>query len=55
VYAEAGRLPDAVETADRALALALEGNDQAMASDIRARLQTYQRGRSDTLVKAAKD
>ena len=41
-YAEAGRFPDAVETARRALTLAGQQNKAALASAIRARLALYE-------------
>jgi tetratricopeptide (TPR) repeat protein len=41
-YAEAGRFPDAVETARRALTLAERQNKAALAGAIRARLALYQ-------------
>jgi tetratricopeptide (TPR) repeat protein len=41
-YAEAGRLQEALETARRALTLALEGNKQRLAESIRARITSYE-------------
>jgi Flp pilus assembly protein TadD len=43
-YAEAGRFPEAVETARRALALANERNDQPLAEAIQARIALYEAG-----------
>ena len=44
-YAEAGRFPEAVATARRALALAEEQDNSALAADLRARIKLYQAGR----------
>jgi Flp pilus assembly protein TadD len=41
-YAEAGRFPEAVETARRALALATEQNQQPLAEALRARIALYE-------------
>jgi protein O-mannosyl-transferase len=44
-YAEAGRFPDAVKTAQRALELAKAQSDTALAEAIRSQLKSYQAGR----------
>lgn len=44
-YAEAGRFPEAVETATRAVALAEEQNKAQAAAVIRQRLELYRRGK----------
>jgi tetratricopeptide (TPR) repeat protein len=41
-YAEAGRFPEAVETARRALALATEQNKQPLAEALKARIALYE-------------
>jgi tetratricopeptide (TPR) repeat protein len=41
-FAEAGRFPEAVETARRALALANERNDQPLAEAVKARIALYE-------------
>jgi Flp pilus assembly protein TadD len=44
-YAELGRFPEAVETAQRAVSLATSQNNPALADHIRARLRLYQSAR----------
>ncbi len=41
-YAEAGRFPEAITTARRALAVAIEQNKRALASEVRARIALYE-------------
>ncbi len=43
-YAEAGRFPEAVKTAERALTLATGQNNTALAETLRARIKLYQAG-----------
>jgi protein O-mannosyl-transferase len=43
-YAEAGRFPEAVQTAQRALALATQPNQQSLAESIKAKMQLYKAG-----------
>ena len=43
-YAEAGRFPEAVQTARKALELATQQNKQALARSIQAKLPLYQAG-----------
>ncbi|MCW5981951.1 MAG: tetratricopeptide repeat protein [Bryobacteraceae bacterium] len=43
-YAEAGRFSEAVETARRAAALAVDGNKQALAETLNSRIALYQSG-----------
>ena len=43
-YAEAGRFPEAVETAQRALQLAEAQSNPALADAIRSKLKLYQAG-----------
>lgn len=43
-YAEAGRFPEAVNSAEQALALAAEQDNMALADKLRARLKLYQAG-----------
>ncbi len=43
-YAEAGRFPEAVKTAEQALALASSQNSAALADSLRARIKLYQAG-----------
>ncbi len=43
-YAEAGRFPEAVKTAERALTLATSQNNSDLAEILRARIKLYQRG-----------
>ena len=43
-YAEAGRFPEAVQTARKALELATQQNKQALAESIKAKLPLYQAG-----------
>ena len=45
-YAEAGRFPEAVKTAERALQLALAEGNEARAGSIRAQLELYQAGQA---------
>ena len=45
-YAQAGRFPDAVATAERALALAKTGRNQALADGILKGLSFYRKGRA---------
>lgn len=40
-YAEAGRFPEAIETASRALTLAMEGNKPSMAETLKTRVALY--------------
>jgi tetratricopeptide (TPR) repeat protein len=42
LYAQAGRLPEAIETTRRALELASQANEQSLARDLRARLSSYE-------------
>jgi tetratricopeptide (TPR) repeat protein len=44
-YAEAGRFPEAVQTARRALDLAGQGGNRQLADGLRARIALYQAGR----------
>jgi hypothetical protein len=44
-YAEAGRFPEAVATARRGLALAIEQGNRALASNLRARIALYEAGK----------
>jgi tetratricopeptide (TPR) repeat protein len=44
-YAEAGRFPDALETARKALALAQQQNKQALADALRAQIAQYEAGK----------
>ena len=44
-YAEAGRFPEALETAHRALELARQQNQPALADALRARIALYQAGK----------
>jgi tetratricopeptide (TPR) repeat protein len=44
-YAEAGRFPEAVETARRALDLASQAGNRQLADGLRARIALYQAGR----------
>ncbi len=44
-YAEAGRFPEAVGTARRALALAIEQNNRTLASALRIRIARYEAGK----------
>ncbi len=50
LYAQAGRLPEAIETTRRALEVAMPANDQQLVRDLRARLSSYEAaaGRSAT-------
>jgi hypothetical protein len=43
-YAEAGRFPEAVKTAQRALDLAIASRNQALADAIQAQIELYQSG-----------
>ena len=43
-YAEAGRFPEAVQSAERALALATQQNQQSLAESIQAKIQLYKAG-----------
>ena len=43
-YAEAGRFPEAVETARRALAIAIQQNDRGVAAGLNARIALYEAG-----------
>jgi protein O-mannosyl-transferase len=43
-YAEVGRFPDAVKTAERALQLAIASGNQARVNSIRAQIELYQTG-----------
>ena len=45
-YAEAGRFPEAITTAQQALQLATGQNDQAMVAALEAQLKLYQAGSS---------
>jgi len=47
LYAQAGRLPEAIETTRRALDIATQANDQQLARDLRARLSSYEAARGD--------
>ena len=44
-YAEAGRFPEAVQTARKAIELAVQRNDQPLAETLRARLALYEAGK----------
>ena len=44
LYAQAGRLSEAIETTRRALDVALQANDERLARDLRARLSSYEAG-----------
>ena len=44
-YAEAGRFPEALRTAERAMRLATAANDRALAEKIRVRLDLYRVGK----------
>jgi hypothetical protein len=44
-YAEQGRFPQAVETAQRAVQLAREQNQTAVADALEARIEMYQSGK----------
>jgi Flp pilus assembly protein TadD len=44
-YAEVGRFPEAITTARRTLALAIEKNNRALASEVRARIALYEAGK----------
>jgi tetratricopeptide (TPR) repeat protein len=44
LYAQTGRLPEAIETTRRALEIAGQSNDQQLARDLRARLEAYEAG-----------
>ena len=44
-YAEAGRFPEAIKTAQEALKIAAAGNDPAMIEQIRRHLQLFQAGK----------
>ena len=44
-YAEAGRFPEALVTARKALELARQQNDQALADALRARIALYEAGK----------
>jgi protein O-mannosyl-transferase len=41
-YAEAGRFPEAITAARRALALAIQHNDKALAAGVSARIALYE-------------
>ena len=45
-YAAAGRFPEAVETAEKALSLAKSSNQQQLAEEIEGHLELYKRGQS---------
>ena len=44
-YAEAGRFPEAVQTAHKALDLARQQNKQALAESIQAKIRLYEAGK----------
>jgi Flp pilus assembly protein TadD len=44
LYAQAGRLPEAIEATRQALEIATQANDQPLARDLRARLSSYEAG-----------
>jgi hypothetical protein len=44
-YAEAGRFPEAVQTARKALELATQQNNQALAESIKAKIPLYEAGK----------
>ena len=44
LYAQTGRLPEAIETTRHALEIAIQANDQPLARDLRARLSSYEAG-----------
>jgi tetratricopeptide (TPR) repeat protein len=43
-YAEAGRFPEAIDSAQKAVSLAIAGKDQAGIAELRRQLGFYQRG-----------
>lgn len=54
LYAQAGRLPEAIETTRRALEVALQANDEGLARDLRARLSSYEAGVGGSQDKSAR-
>jgi len=42
LYAQAGRLSEAIETTRRALAVALQASDERLARDLRGRLSSHE-------------
>jgi tetratricopeptide (TPR) repeat protein len=44
LYAQAGRLPEAIEATRQALEIALQVNDEPLARDLQARLSSYEAG-----------
>jgi tetratricopeptide (TPR) repeat protein len=42
LYAQTGRLPEAIEATRQALEVATQANDQQLARDLRARLSSYE-------------
>jgi tetratricopeptide (TPR) repeat protein len=48
LYAQAGRLPEAVATTRQALEIAIQANDQPLVRDLRARLSSYEAASAGT-------
>jgi tetratricopeptide (TPR) repeat protein len=53
LYAETGRLPEAIETTRQALEIAIQANEERLARDLRARLSSYEAGASGSRDRSA--
>jgi len=54
LYAQTGRLPEAIETTRQALEIALQANDERLARDLRVRLSSYEASASDSRDRSAR-
>jgi len=54
LYAQTGRLPEAIETTRQALEIAIQANEERLARDLRARLSSYEAGASGSRDRSAR-